>query len=244
MPHAAKTKYDKALFKSRRRLSEAGCFDILTAEIAEMVMEHGLAEAEEGPAVVMDAGCGEGALLRNIQQRLLAQGQYGSMLGIGVDISKEGITMAAGGNPQMLWCVADLAKCPIADKRIHLLLNILSPSNYAEFHRMLADRGMILKVIPGSKYLQELRDIFYKQTDRAVYSNQRTLDLFQRSFELEEIRPVRYTLVLENQHLEALIHMTPLSWGVSPELVQQVVMRRQFEVTFDYLILLGRKKKN
>ncbi|WP_377570392.1 hypothetical protein [Paenibacillus farraposensis] len=47
-----------------------------------------------------------------------------------------------------LWYVADLAHCPFASQQFDGILKILSPSNYAEFTRVLTEEGCILKVIP------------------------------------------------------------------------------------------------
>nr|WP_261383929.1 hypothetical protein [Bacillus licheniformis] len=37
----------------------------------------------------------------------------------------------------------------------------MSPSNYAEFERLLSDDGIVLKVIPRSGHLKELRRFLY-----------------------------------------------------------------------------------
>lgn len=189
---------------------------------------------------ILDAGCGEGSYLTDIQQRIIEQSQC-NLLGIGVDISKEGINMATKGSSKAIWCVADLANCPFTDKQFNFILNILSPSNYSEFHRMLADDGRVIKVIPESKYLQELRGVFHKQTDRTVYSNENTLELFKRNFDLVDIQRVQYGVTMENKSIEQLVHMTPLSWGASEELIQQVLDKDKLEITFDYSVLLGKK---
>ncbi|MFF2089850.1 putative RNA methyltransferase [Paenibacillus sp. NPDC058174] len=235
-PH--KTKYDKKLFESRKVISQSGYFDPLIARISENM----LAELEPAGKMVkiLDAGCGEGSHLSDIQQRILEQAQCDS-LGIGVDISKEGIDMASKGPSKAIWCVADLANCPFADKQFHFILNILSPSNYSEFHRILADDGMVIKVIPGSKYLQEIRGIFYKKTARSVHSNENTFELFIRNFDLVDTQHVQYSVTLDHKYKEQLIHMTPLSWGAAEELIQQVLSNNKLEVTFDFTILLGKK---
>src|SRR5690606_40580058 len=66
-----------------------------------------------------------------------------------------------------VWIVADLANLPIATTSIDYILNILSPSNYAEFDRLLKKEGKLIKVIPNSDYLKELRGIFYEDKERS-----------------------------------------------------------------------------
>lgn len=240
LSHPPKTKYDKKLFKSRKMFSQSGFFDPLIAQVCENMLEE--LKPTSNTIKILDAGCGEGSHLSKIQQRIIEQSQC-NLLGIGVDILKEGINIASRSPSKTIWCVADLAKCPLIDKQFNFLLNILSPSNYSEFHRMLADDGMVIKVIPESKYLQELRGIFYNQTDRTVYSNENTLELFNRNFDLVDIQRVQYGVTMESKYIKQLVHMTPLSWGASEELIQQVLSKNKLEITFDFSVLLGKKMK-
>lgn len=62
-----------------------------------------------------------------------------------------------------MWFVADLANLPIADQSVAVIMNILSPANYQEFKRVLVDDGLIIKVVPRSDYLAELREAIGKK---------------------------------------------------------------------------------
>lgn len=239
MSHSVKTKYDKRLFESRKIFSQSGFFDPLIAQICEDILEE--LRSTSKFIKIFDAGCGEGSHLSNIQQRIIEYSQC-NLLGIGADISKEGICIASRSLSNTIWCVANLAKCPLTDKQFNFILNILSPSNYSEFHRILADDGMVIKVIPESKYLQELRGIFYNQTDRTGYSNENTLEHFTRHFDLVDIQRVQYGVTMENKYIEQLVYMTPLSWRATEERIQQVLGKNQLEVTFDFSVLLGKKR--
>ncbi len=79
------------------------------------------------------------------------------VLGVGLDLAKAGIVSATKQEREAIWCVADLAAAPFRNRSFDAILNILSPSNYAEFERLLSDDGIVLKVIPKSGYLKELR---------------------------------------------------------------------------------------
>ncbi len=241
LSHPLKTKYDKQLFEARRIIGQSGFFDPLVARISEIVIGNSLPTNKL--IKTLDAGCGEGSLLSGIQQRIMDLSKR-DFVGIGIDISKEGIQIASKGTSETIWCVADLAKCPFADKQFDFILNILSPSSYSEFHRMLAEDGMVIKVVPERKYLQELRGIFYKRSDRNVYSNENTIELFNRKFDLVDLQHVQYGVTLENEHIKPLVRMTPLSWGATEDLKQQVVGKNELDITCDFTVLIGRKTRN
>ncbi|MEJ8546271.1 putative RNA methyltransferase [Brevibacillus borstelensis] len=239
LSHGLKTKYDKQMFESRRLLYKSGAFQPLIDQISgKIIRTH---ESARTPLKLLDAGCGEGSHLSGIREKVI-QSLAHDFLGVGVDIAKEGIYLAARDYPNMIWCVADIANCPFASKQFHFILAILSPSNYAECQRMLADDGMVIKVIPESGYLQELRAIFYGQGDHRVYSNDNTLARFSEAFELVESERLRYKWALEEALVEPLVRMTPLTWGSTEEGVQRVLGMNLAEITVDLRILYGKKK--
>lgn len=240
LTHALKTKYDKKLFEARKMISEKGFFEPLMDRICESILRE--LKPSDQSIKILDAGCGEGSHLSDIQHKLMAQSEC-NLLGVGIDISKEGIHMASGLSSKTIWCVADLAKPPFADQQFNFILNILSPSNYSGFQRILADHGMVIKVIPETRYLQELRGIFYKSTDRDVYSNKKTIELFKQHFDLVDIQRVQYGVNMDHESIKQLVHMTPLSWGASEKLKEQVSSRIKGEITFDFSILLGSRSQ-
>lgn len=237
--HALKTKYDKKLFEARKTISDKGYFEPLMARICDNILRE---LKPSNPMVkILDAGCGEGSHLSDIQHKVTAQSEC-DLLGVGLDISKEGIYMASKLSSKIIWCVADLAKPPFADQQFNFILNLLSPSNYSGFQRILADQGMVIKVIPEARYLQELRGLFYKSTDRDVYSNKKTIELFKHHFDLVDIQRVQYGVEMDHDSLKQLVQMTPLSWGASEALKEQAWSRIKEEITFDYSILLGKSR--
>lgn len=235
LSHSIKTKYSNSMFKARKTLFRSGFFEPLQERISQLML------VKSEPIKVLDVGCGEGSHLSRIHQKIAEK--TNGFLGVGIDISKEGIQLASKDYPHNIWCVADLAKCPFADKQFDVILNILSPSNYLEFQRIIADDGMIVKVIPGSGYLKELREIFYGKTIKRVYANDNTVELFRHSVNLLDIQNVRYTLALDNILLEYLVNMTPLSWQATETSLQRIRKMSSLEVTVDLTILLGRKKQ-
>lgn len=237
----SKTKYDKRMFDGRKMMNEAAFFEPMLARLSEIIGRWQETN-EDKKVILLDAGCGEGSHLTTLREMVSLHLQA-DVLGVGIDISKEGVLMAARNDSSNLWFVADLAKCPFADKSFNVILNILSPSNYAEFDRLLTEDGVLIKVIPDSEYLKELRSVFYEQDDRREYSNEQTVQLFDRSFELMDQERICYSVQLNPVELQHLVYMTPLTWSATEEQVQNVLDHDLREVTCDFTILVGRKKK-
>src|SRR5699024_2191861 len=102
-PHV-KTKYTKALFEARRKLIvKDRFFEPLTEAIAHMINHHVVGDNEI--LSIIDMGCGEGLHLVNTCDQV----QSSSVVGVGVDLSKEGILVAAKHYSDQIWVVADLA---------------------------------------------------------------------------------------------------------------------------------------
>ncbi|MCM3703168.1 putative RNA methyltransferase [Paenibacillus macerans] len=252
LPRAAKaTKYDGRLFEARQLLHERGYFEPLISALCAEIANRLPALAPDKP-VIMDAGCGEGSHLSAILHKLGA-GPLGAPLGIGIDISKEGIRLAAKHaaaavqngrkeRPDILWCVSDLANSPFADGRMHCILNLLSPSNYAEFKRLLAPGGLLIKVVPETEYLQPLRARFYGDGAKKSYSNARTIERFAEHFELLLSRRIQYPVTLRHDEIGHLVAMTPLLWNLPAEQAARVTWQQQLTVMFDFRILIGTKK--
>lgn len=239
LPHPPRGAYGKSMFEARRRVSASGFFEPLLERIGGRISRELVSCTE--PPHLLDAGCGEGSALARIMHQVEERTAV-TLLGAGVDISKEAIRIAARESSRAIWCVADLARCPFAARTFGYILNLLSPSNYSEFRRLLADDGMITKVIPGSAYLRELREVLYRQTDRQHYDNERTAALFLRHFHLLGTESVQYRLPAAPAFLEDVIRMTPLTWGAPEERIRQALRMENAEITADFTILYGKKK--
>lgn len=226
--------YSNTLFEARRKLiMESNLYSNIHEIISEKITKH-MDYIEQ--AIVLDAGSGEGSHLHKI----INEPQNHKMLtGIGLDISKEGILMAAKNYAEPTWLVGDLANIPLADQTIHVLLNILSPANYQEFKRILAPEGLIIKIIPRANYLQELRTEILAE-DKRDYSNKQTEDLFKEQFHLLEQFSFTQFKKLEQDELENLTQMSPLTWRANEKQLK-TFLKKANGVTIDLEILIGKK---
>lgn len=147
-----KTKYDRQLFAARRAIMEQGFFDPLYEVLSEVILHT--TEPEESRMYVLDAGCGEGYHLTQVRKRVM-QTSEASFIGVGVDLAKEGVMLAAKNDPEVVWCVGDLTKAPFADRQFHSILNLLSPCHsrgqlFARATRSLVSRVTQNKICESS----------------------------------------------------------------------------------------------
>lgn len=219
LTHSAASKYSKDLFESRKTIIESGLYDPLEEKIAELIGQA---------KTVLDTGCGEGSHLARIMA-----GKDG--IGVGIDIAKEGIVAAARHYPEQIWCVGDLAKSPFAKDCFDVILNILSPANYEEFKRLLTADGCVVKVVPQSGYLQQLRAQLYADSAQETYSNEQTVERFRESFSDVTVERITYTVPLASSLVPALLEMTPMGWHKAQQAEVNVS-----EITIDVDILVGR----
>lgn len=236
--HSVKTKYDKELFEARRKLITDGDFyKPLSHAIAKIINEQVVKTNET--ISILDTGCGEGSQLSNICE-IVSSDFPKNVVGVGIDISKEGIIVASKNYPNKIWAVADLANTPFNNKKFDVILNILSPSNYAEFNRLLKSDGLVIKVVPQSGYLKKLREHLYQETEKQNYSNLETVERFNENFQLVESLRLNYTMNLNKSSIEWLIQMTPLTWSTTEERVNSFLNKYSAQITLDLDILIGK----
>lgn len=184
---------DQALFMARRAVYEAGFFHPVMYAIREMT---------QGGGVMLDAGCGEGSLLYGV----LKPGQAG----IGLDIAKRAVAMAAGRYKGIHWCVGDLCAMPLRDASVDTLLNVLTPANYHEFARVLKRSGTFVKVTPNPGHLAEIRELVGKAAPSAEAE-------FPSHLRLVDRRTVRYTVPCDTELYACIYAMTPLTANIPRE---------------------------
>ena len=240
LQRTVKTEYHEEMFRSRKTVSGTGLFDPMLRCISDMILSR-IRSLGDKRIMILDAGCGEGSHLGKIISELHNK-DITKVLGAGIDISKEGIIMASKTYHDIVWCVADLANLPFMDKQFDVIINILSPSNYREFTRVLKDDGILIKVIPGSSYLKELRDIFYNESGKQEYSNHNVLELYRQNFSILDVRAVKYNKIVGKDELSHIIAMTPLSWAITHEKKEQALITGISRITGDFAIIKGTKK--
>jgi len=243
LTHPVHSRYGKQMLTSRKIIAQHGFFQLPIEQVGDIIIKEIKGKKEQTKFRILDAGCGEGSNLVSILAYLHSKSSF-DFIGIGLDISREGISIASGSYPGNIWVVADLTACPFIDKQFDIIINILSPSNYEEFKRILKDSGLLIKVIPGSGYLQEIRKTFYHQKERQEYCNEKIITLLEKSFNIVSWKRLIYKRELSQDELIPLMEMTPLSWSINKKDMEDIRKKRYPEmkqVTIDLTILAGSK---
>jgi 23S rRNA (guanine745-N1)-methyltransferase len=218
-PSATASRYDATLFEARRRILSAGFYDaVIEAIRAEMPANRG---------VVLDAGCGDGTFTKALQGETT----------VGIDLSKDAIRLAATGGGPILWAVGDLTRLPIKDASVDVILNLFSPANYAEFARVLKPDGVLLKLVPQSGYLREIRALMGERLRHESYSNEAVVSHLSERFSVEHSVRVTNTFPLTPEQAADFLRMTPLTFGTVPEALDPGALK---EITVDVELVISK----
>ena len=221
------TNYDKENFQNRQQILEAGFYQAILEGVSDLL------ETNPSAKTVLDIGCGEGFYSRKLQERHSDKTFYA------FDISKDSVQIAAKSEPNWAvnWFVGDLARLPIQDASMDILLDIFSPANYGEFRRVLSQNGILIKVIPTENHLKEIRHMVQDQLTKKDYSNQDIKEHFQEHFSIQSSQIASLTKPITAEQRQALLAMTPLLFYVDQT---KIDWSQLTEITIEAEILVGK----
>lgn len=213
------SKYSEELFTARDYVFSKDFYkhilDALKKEISNLQVKN-----------ILDLGCGEGYYIRELKEIFSEKYFYG------LDNAKSAIEFAVKKDKKNPYMLANLANIPFAEDTVDLILNILSPANYEEFARVLKKDSRIIKIIPSSNYLKEIRELF----DIDDYSNQETIDQLNKFLNIEKRTLVARTYNLSSEDAENFLKMTPLSF--SRKITRQDIEKlKQISIELEILVL-------
>ena len=219
--------YDKENFQNRQQILEAGFYQAILDAVSDLLA------SSKTTKIILDIGCGEGFYSRKLQERHPDKTLYA------FDISKDSVQIAANSEPNWAvnWFVGDLARLPIKDTSMDILLDIFSPANYGEFRRVLSKDGILIKVIPTENHLKEIRQRVQNQLTNKDYSNQDIKNHFQEHFTILSSQTVSLTKPITADQLQALLSMTPLLFHVDQT---KIDWSQLTEITIEAEILVGK----
>ena len=219
--------YDKENFQNRQQILEAGFYQAILDAVSDLLANS------ETSTTILDIGCGEGFYSRKLQESHPDKTFYA------FDISKDSVQIAAKSEPNWAvnWFVGDLARLPIKDASMDILLDICSPANYGEFRRVLSKDGILIKVIPTKNHLKEIRQRVQDQLTKKDYSNQDIKEHFQEHFSIQSSQIASLTKSITAEQRQALLSMTPLLFHVDQS---KIDWSQLTEITIEAEILVGK----
>lgn len=219
--------YDKENFQNRQQILEAGFYQAILDAVSDLLA------SSKTTTTILDIGCGEGFYSRKLQESHSEKTFYA------FDISKDSVQIAAKSEPNWAvnWFVGDLARLPIKDANMDILLDIFSSANYGEFRRVLSKDGILIKVIPTENHLKEIRQRVQDQLTNKEYSNQDIKEHFQEHFTILSSQTASLTKTITAEQLQALLSMTPLLFHVDQS---KIDWSQLTEITIEAEILVGK----
>lgn len=219
--------YDKKNFQNRQQILEAGFYQAILDAVSDLLA------SSKTTTTILDIGCGEGFYSRKLQESHSEKTFYA------FDISKDSVQIAAKSEPNWAvnWFVGDLARLPIKDANMDILLDIFSPANYGEFRRVLSKDGILIKVIPTENHLKEIRQRVQDQLTNKEYSNQDIKEHFREHFTILSSQTASLTKTITAEQLQALLSMTPLLFHVDQS---KIDWSQLTEITIEAEILVGK----
>jgi len=229
----------REMLRGRRRFLDAGHYEPLADNLAELLVRHLPAAGEDH--LVLDAGCGEGYYLRRLRSALARAGQD-QVTRCGLDISKHGVRMAAGRDPDGVYAVAGTYRMPVVPSRVDVLLTHFSPVSAEDFRRVVRPGGVVLVGGPGAEHLYGLKRLVYAEPER--HEPQDPLR-GEPGFEPVGEHGIRYPLAVRGEGRVAdLLVMTPFYWSVPDAVRDRLARLDQLDTEVDVVVHAYRRTRD
>ncbi len=235
----------KEMLTARRVFLEHGHYQLLVTAITVLIYDYLKADTDTGLPYInmLDAGCGEGYYVGQLQHALGQQLPDACINYVGLDIAKEAARMAAKRYKAIHFLVANLKeRLVFASDSLHILLNIFAPRNVEEFARVITLGGIALIVIPAPQHLRQLRERLGLLSIEE-HKQEHVIEQFTPYFTYLGATPVSNTLHLHTQEITQAVMMTPNYRHLSDETQGVMATMSGIETEIAFTCLLFRKDK-
>ncbi len=199
--HARHPGDTKEQVAARKAFLDGGFYSPIAAKLCETVLPL-------SPKAVLDAGCGEGYYLTQLQAGL-PHTEFA-----GIDISKDAVRFASVRNKHALWITGTAAALPFSDGSFDCVLSMFALTADREFARVLSPGGRFLQVLAGPMHLLALKSIIYPE----ILQKEKVLQPAVAGFSLEHSETLTFDFSLDDrQQIANLLSMTPHFWRISKE---------------------------
>lgn len=146
--------------------------------------------------------------------------------------------MAAKRCKQVRFFVASNHRLPIADAEIDMVVRIFAPSDIQELRRVTKPGSYLLKVVPGSHHLSNLRSLLYE----AVQLHDEEAEQMD-GWQLMQQQKIGQAKTLDQDEMNALVAMTPFAWKRNQELEAHLEQQTAFEMNFEFVLQLYQRNR-
>ena len=224
--HAKHPGDTKEMVAARKAFLDGGFYRPIAEKVIELT-------APLSPNTVLDAGCGEGYYLTQLQMQLQ------DTAFAGVDISKDAVRFAAVRNKNALWLTGTAAALPFPSGSFDGILSMFALTVEEEFARVLAKDGWYLQVIAGTEHLMGLKSIIYPE----ILRKEKTLHPELKGFRLEQTETLEFTFTVDSaEQVQNLLSMTPHFWRISKEGAARLAATEHLTDTAQVIFNLYRKE--
>lgn len=221
---------DKRMVAARRRFLDKGHYRCLQQAVVDAAREYAVPKAR-----VLDAGCGEGYYTAAVDAALTEAGLAPAVAG--VDISKEAVKQAGRRDRALELAVASVFRLPVADGGADLVLSLFAPKAEAEWHRVLSADGVVIRAVPLTRHLFELKAAVYDHP----YENPPE-DPAMVGFALVAQHTVEHTLSLDStEDITDLFSMTPYYYKTGAADQQKLTALSRLDVTLSFGVWVYRR---
>ncbi len=196
---------NKEMLQSRRRFLTGGYYDFLPDYLLQLAQKH-LEFVEGMPKIqALDVGCGEGFYTAYLQA-----GSADWLDWAGLDISRDGVRLAAKAYPNIPFVVGNSYELPYETGSQSLVMQIFAPSSPDEVKRVLKPGGLYMLINPAENHLMGLKEKIYDTPKEHT-----TSVLEQAGLELVELQVLSQEVTINSPAaLQDLFKMTPFYWTV------------------------------
>jgi len=202
----------KAMVEARTRFLNTGFYNPVADNLSKIIFQQ-LSSNETH--CIFDAGCGEGYYLQHVINAAQLINDDTNISFIGMDISKPAIVAASKRSKLASWVVGTNSQPPFLDQSIDLIFCVFGFQSFAGFKKILKADGKLILVEPGTKHLQELRDIIYTEPASEKSGNKSGKD---SDYALIDTQTLEFEIHLNNnEQILDLLTMTPHLFRASSE---------------------------
>lgn len=183
--------------------------------------------------LILDAGCGEGYYTNKVEKSLNTKVNF-----LGIDISKNALSVAAKRNNNIDYAVASIFHIPLNDNSVDIIFTLFAPFCRDEFNRIIKKGGKMIMVIPSENHLFELKQAIYEEPYKNEIKNTK-IDgfIFDKSILVED------NIFLScNEDIKNLFTMTPYYYKTSKEDTEKLDKLSSLKTKIGFEILIYTKK--